>query len=174
RSTATAPWAQSALSKSRTVENQEIRMSEDQIKLSGRIVHVFAHRFVVQTPKGMVLADLTPHGADLVKLRIGADVELEGEQKPSELKVTHFACDGAGVTIQHKKKPEHAHHEPVDPAAAIEAARSAGFEPMGTPRRKPKHFEIDGRRNGETYELHVELGGRIRKAKLVGNGHEAA
>ena len=149
-------------------------MSEDQIKLSGKIVHVFAHRFVVQTPKGAVLADLTPHGADLVGLRIGAEVDLEGEQKPSELKVKRFACDGTSVTIPHKKKPGHDHHEPADPATAIEAARSAGYEPMGTPRRKPKHFEIDGRRNGETYELHVELGGRIRKAKLVGSGNEAA
>ncbi|VIO77229.1 hypothetical protein [Bradyrhizobium ivorense] len=149
-------------------------MSEDQIKLSGKIVHVFAHRFVVQTSKGVVLADLTPHGADLVELRIGADVELEGEQKPSELKVTRFACDGASLAIQHREKPDHGHHKPADPATAIEAARSAGFEPMGAPRRKPKHFEIDGRRNGETYELHIELDGRIRKAKLIGNGHEAA
>ena len=149
-------------------------MPEGQIKLSGKIMHVFAHRFVVQTAKGAVLADLTPHGADLVGLRVGADVELEGEQKPSELKVTRFTCDGASLTIQHKEKPDHGHHKPADPTAAIEAARSAGFEPMGAPRRKPKHFEIDGRRDGETYQLHVELGGRIRKAKLVGNGHGAA
>ncbi|MCS3446082.1 MULTISPECIES: hypothetical protein [Bradyrhizobium] len=149
-------------------------MSEDKIKLSGKIVYVFAHRFVVQTSSGAVLADLTPHGADRVKLRIGADVVLEGEQKPSELKVTRFACDGETVTIQHKKKPDHGHHEPADVATAVEAARAAGFEPLGTPRRKPKHFELDGRRNGETYELHVELGGRIRKAKLVGAGHDTA
>lgn len=148
-------------------------MSEDQIKLSGTIVHVFAHRFVVQTAKGAMLADLTPHGADRVKLRIGADVELEGEMKPSELKVTRFACDGASVTIEHKKKPHHAHHEPADPAIAIAAARAAGFEPTGKPRRKPKHFELDGRRNGRDYELHVELGGRIRKAHPI-DDNEAA
>lgn len=148
-------------------------MSEERVKLSGKIVHVFAHRFVVQTTKGAVLADLTPHGAEAVRLRIGADVELEGEQKPSELKVTRFACGGDSVTIAHKKKHGHDHHPPADPAAAIEAARAAGFEPTGTPRRKPKHFEIHGRRNGQDYELHVELGGRIRKARLVGADHEA-
>lgn len=149
-------------------------MSREQIRLSGKIVHVFAHRFVVETSKGAMLADLTPHGAEVVRLRIGANVDLEGEMKPSELKVTRFACEGESVTIEHKKKPGHEHHPPADPAAAIEAARAAGFEPTGTPRRKPKHFEIQGRRNGQDYELHVELGGRIRKARLVGDDDEAA
>ena len=50
----------------------------------------------------------------------------------------------------------------------LEAVRAAGFEPSGTPRRKPKHFEIDGRRDGKPYELHVELDGRIRKTKPAG------
>src|SRR5579859_5038756 len=135
-------------------------MPQEWIKLSGKIVHVFAHRFVVRTPKGAVLADLTPHGADLVDLRIGAEVELEGEMKPSELKVMRISCDGKSVTIEHKKKHEHDHHEPVDPKVALGAAREAGFEPIGEPRRKPKHFEILGLRNGRHSELHIELDGR--------------
>jgi hypothetical protein len=143
-------------------------------RLSGKITHIFAHRFVVQTPRGAVLADVTPHGVDVVKLRIGADVELEGEQKPSELKVVRFTCDGVSVEIEHKKKHDHDHHEPADPEVAIEAARAAGFEPIGKPRRKPKHFEVASRRNGQDYELHIELSGRIRKARLVGAGHQAA
>ena len=149
-------------------------MSHERSRLSGKITNVFAHRFVVQTPNGAVLADLTPHGADLVDLRVGAEVALEGEMKPSELKVTRFACDGKSVTIEQKKKHDHDHHEPADPEVAIEAAREAGFEPTGTPRRKPKHFEIAGRRNGQDYELHVELGGRIRKTRLLGDAHRAA
>lgn len=31
------------------------------------------------------------HGAGLIRLQNGADVELEGEQKPSGFKVTRFA-----------------------------------------------------------------------------------
>lgn len=149
-------------------------MPHERSRLSGKITHVFAHRFVVQTPNGAVLADLTPHGLDLVDLRVGAVVALEGEMKPSELKVTRFACDGKSVTIEHKKKHDHDHHEPADPEVAMEAARAAGFEPTGTPRRKPKHFEVASRRNGQDYELHIELGGRIREARPVGDGHQAA
>jgi hypothetical protein len=143
-------------------------MSEEVTKVSGKITHVFAHRFVVHSPKGAVLADLTPYGAELVDLRIGAAVELEGEKRPSEVKVTRFRSDGRSVTIEHKKKPDYKHHQPADPTIALEAVRAAGFEPSGTPRRKPKHFEIDGRRDGKNYELHVELGGRIRKTKPAG------
>jgi hypothetical protein len=149
-------------------------MPHEWIKVSGKIEHVFAHRFVVRTAKGAVLADLTPHGADLIALQIGAEVELEGEMKPSELKVSRFASDGRSVSIEHKKKHEHGHHEPANPDKAIEAARAAGFEPTGAPRRKPKHFEIDGHRNGRNYELHIELDGRIRKAKPMSDGHSAA
>src|ERR1700754_313703 len=119
-------------------------MPHEWIKVSGKIEHVFAHRFVVRTAKGAVLADLTPHGADLIALRVGAEVELEGEMKPSELKVSRFVSGGKTVSIEHKKNPDHGPHEPADQNRAIEAVRAAGFEPTGKPRRKPKHFEIDG------------------------------
>ena len=45
--------------------------------------------------------------------------------------------------------------------------QNAGFEPVGQPRRKPKHFEVLGRRNDELTELHIELDGNIRKRKPV-------
>jgi hypothetical protein len=140
--------------------------------MTGKITHIFAHRFVVETPHGAVLADVTPHGADIIKLRIGADVELDGERKPSELKVTRFTCNGESIEIEHKKKQDHDHHEPADPEVAIGAARAAGFEPVGKPRRKPKHFEVLGLRNGRHSELHIELDGRIRKTKPVDDEHK--
>ncbi len=147
-------------------------MPHERCKLSGRITHVFSHRFVVQTPDGAFLADVTPHGADMVELRVGANVVVEGEQKPSELKVTHFTCGAKTVAIEHKNKHHHDHHGPGDPTVALESARSAGFEPIGKPRRKPKHFEVLGLRDGRHSELHIELDGRIRKTKAVDDKHK--
>jgi hypothetical protein len=133
------------------------------ITVSGKITHIFGHRFVVQTAHETVLADLTPHGVDRVRLRIGDDVTLGGEMKPTELKVSRFTSSGRTIEIDHKKK--HEHHADADPRKALNAARAAGFDPLGDPRRKPKHFEVLGRRDKELTELHIELDGHIRKTK---------
>jgi hypothetical protein len=119
----------------------------------------------VQTDREPVLADLTPRGLEQIELRLGDNVELSGEQKPSELKVTRFTRNGRTVTIAHKEK--HHDHGDADPKVALNAARDAGFATLGEPRRKPKHFEVLGERDSRFTELHIELDGHIRKMKPV-------
>ena len=138
-----------------------------QTALSGKVTHVFAHRFVVETARGAILADLTPHGVEQIALHVGDEVSLEGEMKPSELKVAVLRRGGRSVHIEHKKKHHDDHHSPADPALALEAVRAAGFEILGEPQRKPKHFEVLGRRGKAWTEFHVELDGHIRKTKPV-------
>jgi hypothetical protein len=144
-------------------------MSDSLARVSGTILHLFAHRFAVDTGGGVVLADITPKGLEQIALRLGDRVVLEGERKPSELKVHHLTRDGRTIEIEHKKKPHHegrhGGHGPADPAVVLRAARGAGYEPVGMPRRKPRHFEVLGRRDGAFAELHIELDGRIRKTK---------
>lgn len=139
------------------------------ISINGKITHVFGHRFVVETSQGAVLADLTPKGAEQHAVRVGEIVSLSGEMKPSELKVSRLTAGKTMVTIDHGKKP-HDHHPHAEPGDAMKAAREAGFEPLGHPRRKPKHFEVLGRRDHKLTELHIELDGNIRKMKPVENG----
>jgi hypothetical protein len=133
--------------------------------VSGKVLHVFAHRFVVETAHGAILADLTPKGVEQMALHVGQHVSLEGEQKPSELKVTRLTSGARSIAIDHAKKPHEHHHAPADPAIALDAARKAGFDPVGEPRRKPKHFEVTARKQGSSFELHIELDGHIRKTK---------
>jgi hypothetical protein len=145
-------------------------MSDPHITASGKILHLFAHRFVVETAKGPVLADVTPKGIEQIALKVGDLVSLEGEMKPSELKVMRLTRNGRTVEIEHKKKPHHPHdhhhdHGPADPEIVLEAARAAGYEPAAEPRRKPKHFEVLGKRDGRFTELHIELDGHVRKTK---------
>lgn len=147
-------------------------MPHHHVSISGKILHVFAHRFVVETEAGAILADVTPKGLDHVTLRVGDTVSLEGEGRPSELKVIRLTLDGRIVEIEHRK-PHHEHHDhhhgphckPADPEVVLRAARKAGYEPAAQPRRKPRHFEVLGLRDGRFVELHVELDGRIRKTR---------
>ncbi len=146
-------------------------MPEQQAALTGKVTHIFAHRFVVVTSDGPVLADLTPRGAEQITLCIGDTVRLEGEMKPSELKVSQLVRDGKAIHLEHKHK--HDHHPHADPHIAITAARELGFEPVGDPHRKPKHFEVLGRKGGKLIELHIELDGHLRKTKPVdGTDHK--
>lgn len=139
-------------------------------RAKGKITHVFGHRFVVETDSGSLLADVTPKGLHQHPLRIGDQVELEGEMKPSELKVINLKVGETSITIDHTK-PHHDHPD-ARPDDALKAAKAAGFEPIGDPRRKPKHFEVLGRRGNKLTELHIELSGHIRKMKDVEAGDQ--
>jgi hypothetical protein len=56
--------------------------------VSGTITHIFGHRFVIKTEQGDMLADITPKGLEQIALRLNDTVTVEGEMKPSELKVS--------------------------------------------------------------------------------------
>lgn len=132
--------------------------------IEGRVSHVFAHRFVVETGGGAILADLTPHGAKVASVETGDVVSLDGEVKPSELKVSRIAINGGpSVVVEHGDRHD---DSKADPAIAKDAASRQGFAVLAEPRRKPKHFEVlvrDAR--GEHQELHVEFDGHIRKSR---------
>ena len=137
--------------------------------LSGRVADIFAHRFVLNTENGKVLADLGPKGAEQVVLKEGDRVELVGELKPSELKVHSIAKNGEPpILLDHPQKPHPHEHDEADPEPALKTAEANGFTVLGKPRRKPKHFEILGRDPaGDILELHLELDGSLRKARPV-------
>jgi hypothetical protein len=67
-----------------------------------------------------VLADLTPRGLEVVGLCIGDRVALEGEQKPSEIKVSKLERNGETFAIGHG--PHDTREHEADPAIAIKTA----------------------------------------------------
>lgn len=150
------------------------------VALSGTIQHVFAHRFTLDAGGSTHLADLGPKGAGAFPLSAGLAVTLEGERRPSEIKVTRIASEGREpVLIEHKKPqhaPGHVHADgPADPDLALAAVRKAGWTAEGEPRRKPKHFEILARqKDGDWTELHVDFAGAIYKRKAADTAKWAA
>ncbi|MFB0487675.1 hypothetical protein ABIE45_000261 [Methylobacterium sp. OAE515] len=147
----------------------------DTTALSGTIRHVFAHRFTIEADGRTHLADLGPKGADAFALASGLHVTLEGERRPSEIKVTRISAAGRDPVEIHHKKPHHAPGPkradtrpdgPADPAHALAAAAAAGWTVAEAPRRKPRHFELLARRGeAAATELHVDFSGTIYKEK---------
>jgi hypothetical protein len=150
---------------------EKIMPRHESIALSGIVRHVFAHRFTLEADDEIHLADLGPKGAEAFPLRRDLRVTIEGERRPSEIKVSRIAADGLAPVEIHHKKPHHgpAHHDsagPADPERALAALSRSGWTPAGEPRRKPKHFEVLARREGGTWtELHVDFNGSIYKEK---------
>ena len=143
------------------------------VALTGTVQHVFAHRFTVEANGTVHLADLTPKGVENFPLSIGLPVTLEGERRPSEIKVTKITSAGREpIRIEHKKpqhqpKPDHT----ADPATALASVGSAGWTVKGEPRRKPKHVEILARKgDGAWTELHVDYAGSVTKTKDANHG----
>jgi hypothetical protein len=147
-------------------------MSHDEttVTVSGTIQDIFAHRFVVQTTKGKILADFGKHNMGKIILDVGDGVALTGEQKTSELKIHKMTLNAKDIELEPKDKG-HFHHEymkSVDPEVAIHAAQREHVTVIGKPHRKLEHFEVLGKNpQGELVELHIELDGKLRKSKPV-------
>jgi hypothetical protein len=65
---------------------------------------------------------LTPRGLEVVGLRIGDRVALEGEQKPSEIKVSKLERNGETFAIGHG--PHDTREHEANPAIAIKLPRT--------------------------------------------------
>jgi hypothetical protein len=138
----------------------------DELKsITGVVTHVFAHRFVVESAEGAMLADLGPNGLPKVVLRRGDKVEVVGERKPSEIKVRRIVVAGAAPVDVERGEPEAGRppHEAADPAIVERALREAGLTLVAGPLRRPKHFEVLAKdASGDCVEAHLEFDGGIR------------
>ncbi|MGO9005040.1 MAG: hypothetical protein ACLQIQ_21670 [Beijerinckiaceae bacterium] len=81
----------------------------EQVNHSGTVGDVFAHRFVLEMSNGNVLADLRPKGAEMFRLKKGEHVRIEGEKKPSEIKVHTISREGGERVVIDHPKPPHEH-----------------------------------------------------------------
>ncbi len=148
-----------------------------QVKMNGSVRDLFAHRFVLRTTDGCVLADLTPEGAERIQLLVGDEITIEGEKKPSEIKVRRIERGEEVIELSDEPQRQGKKHGKIrsedeslgeDAASATRIVMEAGLTPIGKPRRKHKHFEILGREaGGNLVEWHIDRDGTIGKKKLV-------
>lgn len=137
---------------------------------TGTVWAVFGHRLAIEAEGGRVLADLGPKGIEGIAIAPGDTVTITGERKPSEIKVASITLgDGTVREIAWPKKPheEKADLAPADPATALAAAEAQGYAVEGEPKRRHKHFEVVGSKDGVRHEIHVEFDGKVRRAKPI-------
>src|SRR4029077_20102379 len=103
----TAHPAESPLLKTSSIPTVVNSMIKQPTTISGTVTHTFAHRFVLETGKGPILVDLTPHSSEKIALQIGDQVALKGEMKPSELKASQITSQGKTIEIPTKHKKDH-------------------------------------------------------------------
>ena len=83
---------------------------------------------------------------------------------PPPKQVTITLADGTTHEVAWPTKHEDDKHAAADPDAARAAVKAQGYEIEGEPKRKPKHFEIVGVKDGVRHAIHVELDGKVRHA----------
>ncbi len=139
----------------------------NEVNVSGIVWGAFRHRFALQTDTGKALIDIGPKASEKLRISEGDRVEVEGERKPSEIKAHAIKLGGKTHKIDWPDKPKGPkhRHDGATSDAAVKAVADDGYKIEGNPERHPKHWEIVAARNGRSYELHVELNGRIRKIK---------
>jgi hypothetical protein len=134
------------------------------VKITGTVADVFAHRFVVQTSTVRVLADIGPKGAETIKIKQTDRVDIEGEQKPTEIKVQRISLNGGEMR---ETGPGSATNPDFSPADATDLARRSGYEILGEPRPCKKHYEAVAKKDGTTLEIDIHREGEIKVKRVV-------
>jgi hypothetical protein len=127
------------------------------VQTSGTVTDIFGHRFVLETKEGKVLADIGPKTADKVSLKTGMKVDIEGERKPSEIKVARISIGEAEpISTQHDDK--HFDTEwTADRAKAL--AEAEGYSIIGEMKAKKKHFEAKANKGSHKLDIHIHRDG---------------
>lgn len=129
-----------------------------QSSFTGTITDVFAHRFVIETREGRFLADIGPKAAEHISLKAGLKVRIEGERKPSEIKVERIAIGEGEFQPAHHPGPDHHHHD-FSAKDAVLMAQAEGYKIAGDLHPKKKHYEASATKGGRSYNIHIHRDG---------------
>ena len=120
---------------------------------------------MLKTGSKSVLADLTPRGLEVVGLRIGDRVALEGEQKPSEIKVSKLERNGETFAIGLVRTAPAKMSRPCNSDQNCRGRRISNY--WRTAAANQSILRCWGKKAAEFEELHIELDGGVRKTRPV-------
>ncbi len=143
----------------------------EQIKLTGTVTEVFGQRYVVEDGGKKSLVDIGPKGRDLVTIKNGDKIAVEGELtdageihafKVGVADSPVVELPGARSWWQRLTGSEKAKGPELTPQAAKDMVAKSGYEVIGEPRPEKKHFEVLGKKDGQYYEVHAHRDGSLK------------
>jgi hypothetical protein len=146
------------------------------VTVTGNVTDVFGHRYVVDEGGKKSLVDIGPKGRDAVTINSGDKVSVEGELTDAgEVRAASVAVgDKPAVELPEARTwwEKLTGAEPKDkvdltPDAAKVMVQKAGYEVIGEPRPKKKHFEVLGKKDGKFYEVHAHADGDLKGIHTV-------
>jgi hypothetical protein len=150
----------------------------EQIKLNGTVTDVFGQRYVVEDGSKKSLVDIGPKGNELVSIKSGDKVVIEGELTDAgEVHALSVAvADKPAIELPGRNSlwQRLTGVEPKDkidltPQTAREMVTQAGYEVVGEPRPQKKHFEVLAMKGGHYYEVHAHRDGELKGIRSVDN-----
>jgi hypothetical protein len=143
----------------------------EQVRLIGTVTDVFGQRYVVDDGGKKSLVDIGPKGRDLVTIKSGDKVVVEGDLTAAgevhALRVV--VADKPAVELpapgswwQKLTGAEKAERPQLTPQVAKDMVAKGGYEVVGEPRPEKKHFEVLGKKDGQYYEVHAHRDGSLK------------
>lgn len=155
-----------------------------EVTVKGTVTDVFGHRYVIDEGGKKSLVDIGPKGREAVSIKSGDTVTVEGELTDAgEVRAQKVAVGGTSLVELHSASwwdtltgggdEKHPKFSPDDAKAIV---TKAGYEPIGDPRPKKKHYEVLAKKDGKYVEVHAHRNGDVKHERPVDatNGKWAA
>jgi hypothetical protein len=148
----------------------------EQVKLNGTVTDVFGQRYVVDEGGKKSLVDIGPKGRELVTIKSGDKVSIEGELTDAgEVHAVRVSvADQPAVELpgqeslwQRLTGSGQTDKVSLTPQMAKDMVGKAGYEVVGEPRPEKKHFEVLARKDGQFYEVHAHRNGELKGIHAV-------
>jgi hypothetical protein len=139
-------------------------VTSDLVKVEGQVKEIFGNKYIVEGTGGRKLVETGKDGSLSANLVVGDKVTFEGLEREGFVHAIRLRT-AAGARVEFGPPPHRKHSDsPFKESVVLDAARNAGFRDPRVLDVRKHHAEVgvlDA--TGNSYELHIEFDGHIRK-----------
>lgn len=146
------------------------------LTVTGTVTDTFGHRFVVDDGSKKSLVNIGRNGGETVSIKTGDKLTVDGVMTDAgELRAARVAVGsqpavdlpGAKSWWQKLTGAKGKDGKPFGPLEAKAEVTKAGYETVGEPKAKKKHFEVLVKKDGQFFEVHAHRNGDVKNIRSV-------